>query len=255
MGRDKDGWKLNSEAMVEWLQDEYNTGSELYRKEEISRRNWKDILKEHRASNEGEAPVRVKPVERLYLDVAALCTMFQKETPERRLVRGNSISKINLIFGDASGAGFGSSWQVEDEIHYRFGLWGKDMELSSSNLRELKNLVDTLLKMEADGRLKGVEIFVFTDNSTAERAFFKGSSKSRLLHDLVLELRLLETRAGIKVHFIHVAGTRMIDQGSDGLSRGNLTEGVMGGKSMEFFVPIHLGAIERSPKILQWIES
>ena len=60
---------------------------------------------------------------------------------------------------------------------------------SSSNLRELKNLVDTLLKMKAEGRLKGVEIFVFTDNSTAERAFFKGSSKSRLLHDLVLELR------------------------------------------------------------------
>ena len=60
------------------------------------------------------------------------------------------------------------------------------MALSSSNLRELKNLVDTLLKMKAEGRLKGVEIFVFTDNSTAERAFFKGSSKSRLLHDLVL---------------------------------------------------------------------
>ena len=68
-------------------------------------------------------------------------------------------------------------------------------------------------------------------------------------------MRLLETRAGIKVYFIHVAGTRMIDQGADGLSRGNLTEGVMGGKSMEFFVPIHLGAIERSPEILPWIKS
>ena len=255
MGRDKDGWKFNSEEMVEWLQDEYNTGSELYRKEEISKKNWKEALKSHRSSHEGEAPVRVTPVERLYLDVAALCAMFQSQTPERRLVRGISIFKINLIFGDASGAGFGSSWQVGCEIHYRFGLWGKDMDLSSSNLRELKNLVDTLLKMEAEGILKGVEIFVFTDNSTAERAFFKGSSKSRLLHDLVLELRLLETRAGIKVHFIHVAGTRMIDQGSDGLSRGNLTEGVMGGKSMEFFVPIHLGAIERSPEILPWIKS
>ena len=255
MGRDSDGWKLNSEAMVEWLQDEYNTGSELYRKEEISRKNWKEVLKSHRASHEGTAPARVAPVERLHLDIAALCQMFKSETPERRLVRGNSISKINLIFGDASGAGFGSSWQVDDEIHYRFGLWGKDMDMSSSNLRELKNLVDTLLQMEIDGRLKGVEIFVFTDNSTAERAFFKGSSKSRLLHDLVLELRLLETRAGIKIHFIHVAGTRMIDQGSDGLSRGNLTEGVMGGKTMEFFVPIHLGAIERSPSIVTWLKS
>ena len=47
------------------------------------------------------------------------------------------------------------------------------MALSSSNLRELKNLVDTLLKMEAEGRLKGAEIFVFTDNLTAERTFLK----------------------------------------------------------------------------------
>ena len=62
--------------------------------------------------------------------------------------------------------------------------------------------------------------------------------KSRLLHDLLLKLRLLKTRAGRKIHFVHVVGTRMIDQGSDGLSRGNLMEGVTGGKAMEFFVPL-----------------
>jgi hypothetical protein len=72
---------------------------------------------------------------------------------------------------------------------------------SSSNNRDLKNLADMVFCMERDGDLKGTEVFIFTDNSTAERAFFKGSSQSRILHDLVLRLRKLEMTAGIKLHF------------------------------------------------------
>ena len=85
MGRDEDGWKLDSEAMVEWLHDEYNTGSELYRKE-ITKKNWKDVLKTHRAEKEGDAPARVEPVQRLRLDIAALCALFEGKGPARRLV-------------------------------------------------------------------------------------------------------------------------------------------------------------------------
>ena len=36
------------------------------------------------------------------------------------------------------------------------------------------------------------EFFLFTDNSTAENSFYRGSSKSKLLHELVLRLRKLE---------------------------------------------------------------
>ncbi len=47
----------------------------------------------------------------------------------------------------------------------------------------------------------------------------------------------------------------MIEQGSDGLSQGNLTEGVMGGKSMSSFVPLHLNAIKRYPDVKPcWVE-
>ena len=66
------------------------------------------------------------------------------------------------------------------------------MENGSSNVRELKNLVDTLKKMADANELDGSEIYFFTDNSTAEAAFFKGSSKSRLLFELILDLRELE---------------------------------------------------------------
>jgi hypothetical protein len=75
------------------------------------------------------------------------------------------------------------------------------------------------------------------------------------LFELVLRLRLLEMHAGWKLHVIHIAGTRMIRQGADGLSRGDMLTGVMGGESMLHFVPLHLSALERSPLLRPWIES
>ena len=129
------------------------------------------------------------------------------------------------------------------------------MDKGSSNLQELKNLVDTLKAMALSGKLEGAKIFIFTDNSTAEAAFFKGSSKSRLLFELILELWEMEMKAKTNIHFIHVAGTRMIAQGSDGLSRGNISEGVMQGTPMESFIPLNEGGIHRSPQLIEWLKS
>ncbi len=134
-------------------------------------------------------------------------------------------------------------------------MWGADKDDSSSNFRELKNIVDTFESMTQSDDLNGSEIFFFTDNSTAEKAFYKGSSTSKILHGLVARLRHLELSCGVKLNLCHVAGTRMIAQGSDGLSRGNLEEGVMTGKSMEYFIPLHLTGIERSTGLLSWIKS
>ena len=94
-----------------------------------------------------------------------------------------------------------------------------------------------------------------TDNFVTESAFFKGTSSSEKLFKLVLRLRLLEMRARWKLHVIHVTGTRMIRQGADGLPRGDMLSGVMGGLSMESFVPVHLEALGRSPLIKPWVES
>ena len=126
------------------------------------------------------------------------------------------------------------------------------MDDSSSNLRELKNLVQTLEKMD-EKELEGVEMFLFTDNSTAEAAFYKGSSSSEWLFDLVVRLSVLEMTRNCKIHIIHVAGTRMIAQGADGLSRGALTEGVMKGEAMKSFVPLHQSALERDPALEPWL--
>jgi hypothetical protein len=47
----------------------------------------------------------------------------------------------------------------------------------------------------------------------------------------------------------------MICQGTDGLSRGDNTTGVMAGHPMISFVPLHLEAVHRSPQLVPWLQS
>eukprot|EP00978_Attheya_sp_CCMP212_P026043 scaffold84950_cov47-Attheya_sp.AAC.1 len=47
----------------------------------------------------------------------------------------------------------------------------------------------------------------------------------------------------------------MIAQGTNGLSRGDVSEGVMAGEAMAKFVPLHLTALERDPRVLEWVKT
>ena len=60
-----------------------------------------------------QAPGMVKPVPRLSRDLAALQQLFSDEHPPHPLVRGQLINAVKYAFGDASKAGFGSSWLSE----------------------------------------------------------------------------------------------------------------------------------------------
>lgn len=95
-------------------------------------------------------------------------------------------------------------------LAYRYGLWGQDEEDMSSNYRELRNLLECLKSECAAGHLQGHEVFMFTDNTTAEGSYYKGNSPSKLLFELVLCLCQLEMSGGLMLHVIHVAGSRMI---------------------------------------------
>jgi hypothetical protein len=83
---------------------------------------------------------------------------------------------------------------------------------SSSNWRELGNLVHSLKFLSKDHDIRGHKIFIFTDNSTAEASFWKGIAKSEKLFDLVLELKELELELGLMLHVIHISDRRMIVQ-------------------------------------------
>jgi hypothetical protein len=154
------------------------------------------------------------------------------------------------MVGDASGSGFGTStWdQYEDELVAQFGAWDVETSNESSNFREAYNLVLRVEQMVERGELKpGAELFVLTDNFVSERAFYNGSSKSRKLHELVMRLRKLEMSGKVFVHVVWFPGTRMKEQGTDGLSRGDLTGGVMIGNRFLKHIPLNKSVLERSP--------
>ena len=102
-------------------------------------------------------------------------------------------------------------------------------------------------KVKSGSIKRGSEVFVFTDNSTAEATMYKGSSRSPLLHQMVLDLRKMEMVGDIIVHFVWISGKRMIHQGTDGLSRGDFSSGVMAGEKFLKFLPLHKSAFERQP--------
>ncbi len=248
VGRDNEGWKFSRKAwwniMAGALEDA-DDDTEL---------TFEEKKKRYTARHDVHTPSEVRVVQRLGRDLSSLRRLFNHADPPKRLVRGQKVQESLYSFGDASGGGFGTSWQKNGKILFRHGTWGEDMDESSSNHRELRNLVDSLEIMEKDGTLAGTEAFIFTDNSTAESAFYKGTSSSSHLFELVVRLRELEMRACCKVHLIHVSGTRMIEQGSDGLSRGNFTEGSMKGKSIFEFIPLARSALDRSPSLKRWVQ-
>lgn len=260
-GREADGWKGKKRpGIVNADSDELST-----EKEEASfslmNREPRDPLTMEQVRARGKMvhtdhPSELRPAPRLKQDVEAFMTLLSQDQALWRFVRGGSVAIAHYGFGDASKSGFGASiGEDSGELWYRLGIWGTDESEESSNYRELANLVQTLREYQINQSLKGIELFLFTDNITAEAAFFKGSSKSRKLFELVLELRQLEVTASCKINFIHVAGTRMIAQGTDGLSRGDLNEGVMKGDRLSAFIPLHLSALARQPGLKTWIRS
>jgi hypothetical protein len=215
--------------------------------------DWEDSV-----NPQATPPEYVQPAPRLADDLAALNSMFQGAVPAVRLLRPTKMEVAVYGIGDASGAGYGSAFADDNSIWSCYGVWGPDAEDASSNFRELCNLTEAIEYGVQTGRLKDCELFIFTDNTTAEAAYYKGNSDSRALFELVVRLRRLDMVGGLRLHVVHIAGTRMIASGVDGLSRGNLTEGLLlqpTPTSFCSFVPLHLSAIQRSPALLHWLRS
>lgn len=165
-------------------------------------------------------------------DLEAILLLAESDTPRMRVVRNTKIVNAFYGFGDASSDGFGATIERKSGVVGRYGLWAADTSDQSSNFRELLNLVETIEEEGAVGNLANTEIWLFTDNATAESCFHKGSSSSQLLHGLILRLRKAELDHRLVLYLVHVAGKRMIAQGTDGLSRGLLLEGVLSGQDM-----------------------
>jgi hypothetical protein len=115
------------------------------------------------------------------------------------------------------------------------------------NYRELRNLANAMVRSTQEDRLDGCEVSFYTYTQKAERAYRKGTANSRALFELIVMLNQLQMEFSFILHVIWIAGTRMIQQGTDGLSQGEENGLATGVLSLGGMAPLHLSATERSP--------
>eukprot|EP00957_Ditylum_brightwellii_P127246 9702232-Ditylum_brightwellii.AAC.1 len=82
-----------------------------------------------------------------------------------------------------------------------------------------------------------------------EATYYWGSSSSKLQHELVLHMHLLEVQYGCIIYLIHCAGTSMIEQGTDRLSYGSTDKGAIVGGDMLLHLPLNITATEHQPPL------
>ena len=240
--RDDGGWKLSDSEWLGYVNAKMEEG--VFSEKEG------DLLVRGMENEVGPtAPAQVTPVKRFWECLHVLLDFMEPEIPPQILVRSKNSLLVVYGFADASGSGFGSSILIHGEVRYRIGTWGSDENDNSSNWRELGNLVESMEKAGKQGWLSGATVLLATDNEVAERALYKGNSSDEKLFGLVVRMKKLELKYGCVLLITHVAGTRMIDQGTDGISRGRMDKGVACGQRMLEHCPWGKTALEVSSKL------
>ena len=214
---------------------------------------------------EQKPPQFLKAVPWVHFDLAALHCIFESEMLLMVPHAGLRVTWLVYGFGDASREGFGSKLlaqpiQQEQPLlellptQLWHGFWCTTISERSSNYQEFRNLVEAIKDWHQTQGLEGAEVWIYTDNMVTEMVFYKGMSDDPNLFYLMLDLKLLALNASFTLHIVHVAGTQMINEGTDGLSHGELHLGTFF-NSLAQIVPLHLGALEHSPALLDWIKT
>jgi hypothetical protein len=161
-----------------------------------------------------------------------------------------------FVIGDASGSGKGVAVVEQYGVEYEAGPWKMQWRKESSNVREAENLTDRIERLGLDTVLTDHEVLVMTDNTAFEGAYYKGHSPSVKLNDIVFRLHKAERDGGFILHVLHISGKWMKATGVDGLSRGDLTEGMLAGADPFSFLPFNRGADDRaSGAVASWVRS
>jgi len=214
-----------------------------------------DVLINDQINNNLTPPKMVEVVPRFHQCLKVLEKIF--DSPEPPVVKVRSTKCLVVVYGfvDASGSGFGSTLLVKGNIQYRIGTWSSLEDENSSNWREFENLVCEIERAGMKGWLEDSTLLLATDNQTVEACLYKGNSSSEKLFDLVVRVKMVEMKYGVKIMVTHVSGERMKVQGTDGVSRGSLRNGVAVGKEMIEFCPWAKSVIDESPQLKNWIKS
>jgi hypothetical protein len=175
--RDKLGWKRGERDWIIYVSHQVESG-EMTQDEAFQALHPPDF-------EDIQTPASVCPLQRMREDFVVMNEFFAADTPPVVLLRCAKILYILYGFADASGSGFGSSFQLSDGLSLRIGTWGKDDEENSSNWREFENVVEALEDQAEKGSLADSVVYLATDNSTVEACAANGtSSRERIVGGL-----------------------------------------------------------------------
>ncbi len=251
-GRAEDGFKMTAKELQAFESSKWaNVGLPCQRLDEEEDGG----TPTPRAPDEECAPAMVKPVEQYPMDLECLVKLTSTSKPPCQLYQARWQSAF-FVVGDASGKGKGNAVIEQYGVDYELGAWNPEWREKSSNCWKAENLTDRLERLVASGSLHNHEIFLITDNSSFEGVYYKGHSPSRQMLEIVFQVHKAERDEGFILHVIHISGKRMKALGVDGLSQGDLTEGMMGGKDPISFIPFHLGTDEQANGLVgTWVRS
>ena len=240
--RNPEGWKSTAEQLAEELYSDIHG----------------DIASQILEQREDQEPEIVKAVPGLQRDMETMMRFTSTPTPVMVIIRPvRGAMWVAYGFGDASQEGYGGGLAIDKRgspPKFRSGFWCSEVAERTSNYRELRNLRDTLQEDAGKGRLAGMEVWLCTDNEVAERSFYKGSSDSEQLYSLIVDLNEMALKGQFILHVVHCAGTRMIQQGTDELSRGETHVGnLLNPECNE--IPLHRTSLDRSPLLQRWLQS
>ena len=134
-----------------------------------------------------------------------------------------------MKWGDGSGTGTGGTTEFypitknqepNPNIELWMGIWQGGAVTTSSNWKEMRTIKQALLHELPKARVQGCTVFYITDNLVSYYVINNGSSRSAGLHTLVMEILAIAEDLGCRLEVVHAPGTLMIEQGTDGQSRG-----------------------------------
>ena len=82
--------------------------------------------------------------------------------------------------------------------------------MSSSNFREVNNLVNRIINVLDKGVLHDTELYVFTYKWVFESAFFQVTSNIPLFFDSVLQIHEIQMEGMLSLHMVYSTFTRKI---------------------------------------------
>jgi hypothetical protein len=100
-----------------------------------------------------QPPDLAKAVTRLLPDLEVMLILTEAEDPPLRRVRAKSKINILYCYGDATGSGFGRCIDFGEGVRYELVEWCDSIQEATSNYRQLRNLVNAMVRAAQEGRL------------------------------------------------------------------------------------------------------